>query len=456
MKDKIKEFREEHPWLDAAAGFIPYVGEAQDIQDFTHAASKNDYGGMALASLGLLIPGFTGGHIKKLAKFGDDIINGGKKIEKIMDKPLPKGLKNANWTVAKDGAFVDPKGIRWIYYKGELKREDQIKDIMLSEKAKATQKVENKQKRTFKKDAEAFRIESKGLDFSLENWQSLAPGHKMTNIEKQIYTTQAFPKFVKSYRELTQKGKERLIKDEKTNKWYGWFDEPVADGISENLPILKQKWKKGWRELNGEVGAMTYVIVHSDQAKGKFLYNGITMHQGIPEIKEGKIAKKRFENGFQKFKKWFDSDISGAPEYSNPNNAKGGLQIFGLPIRPSLLYKDANDKTRIIKRMISNPSSTNWNGKGDPIGAFLGKNTEKGMYISEGSLIDDAATRSQHHPVKGIFTIVGEHIPIKSIFGGSGMYDIEGKNLYKPFMQFAAPIGLTSLMGYKAYDKTKK
>jgi hypothetical protein len=28
MKDKVKEFRDKHPWLDAIAGFIPYVGEA--------------------------------------------------------------------------------------------------------------------------------------------------------------------------------------------------------------------------------------------------------------------------------------------------------------------------------------------------------------------------------------------------------------------------------------------
>jgi len=40
MKDKVKEFREKHPWLDAIAGFIPYVGEAQDMHDFAHAAKK--------------------------------------------------------------------------------------------------------------------------------------------------------------------------------------------------------------------------------------------------------------------------------------------------------------------------------------------------------------------------------------------------------------------------------
>jgi len=61
MKDKIKEFRDKNPELDFAAGFIPGVGEAQDAHDFVHAAKKKDYGRMALASLGFIIPGVTGG-----------------------------------------------------------------------------------------------------------------------------------------------------------------------------------------------------------------------------------------------------------------------------------------------------------------------------------------------------------------------------------------------------------
>lgn len=31
MKDKIKEFRDNHPWLDAAVGILPFIGEAQDV-----------------------------------------------------------------------------------------------------------------------------------------------------------------------------------------------------------------------------------------------------------------------------------------------------------------------------------------------------------------------------------------------------------------------------------------
>jgi hypothetical protein len=45
--------------LDAAAGFLPFVGEAQDAHDFAHAAKKKDFAGMGLSLAMLVIPGFT-------------------------------------------------------------------------------------------------------------------------------------------------------------------------------------------------------------------------------------------------------------------------------------------------------------------------------------------------------------------------------------------------------------
>lgn len=477
--DKIKQYRNSHPILDFIAGFIPYVGEAQDAQDFYNASKKNDYVGMGLASLGLIIPGLTGGQITKGLKASKKVANKIKALEKsdikniaklednsvaikkIMDEPLPEGWREKGWSIAKDGAFVSKDGRRFIRYDGKLRPENQIDEIKQianreakrKSSEKIAQKLAKEKKKIFDNAVEQFKQESKGLDFSLEHWQSLASGHKMTDIEKQLYMIEAFPNFVRSYRNLTKVGEERLKKI--GNKWYGWFDEPVVNNISDNLPVLKQKWNKGWRELNGETGAMTYVIMNSEQAKGKFLYNGITMRQGIPELKGDIPARRNFEKGSQNFEKWFDSDISGAPEYAHPDNTKGGMMIYGIPIKPSFLFPGTSDSPRLIKRLSANPTSTNWNGAGDPIGAFLDRNSEKAIHISEGPLIDSAASRSQGHTVKGIFTIVGRDIPVKSIFGGSGMYDTE-KHLYEPFRQLAMPIGLTSLIGYKAYDKTKE
>lgn len=97
MADKIKEFRDKNPVLDFFAGFIPGVGEIQDIHDFSHAAKNNDFGGMALASLGFIIPGIVGSQIKRGAELIKSI--GGRKFAKATDPPIynketaPKTLK---------------------------------------------------------------------------------------------------------------------------------------------------------------------------------------------------------------------------------------------------------------------------------------------------------------------------------------------------------------------------
>ena len=106
MNDKIKEFRDNNATLDFLAGFIPGVGEAQDAHDFYHALTNKDLEGMALASLGLVIPGLTGGQITKGAKVvkkllgkSDDVIDSTRKYAKASKAPIytretaPKKLK---------------------------------------------------------------------------------------------------------------------------------------------------------------------------------------------------------------------------------------------------------------------------------------------------------------------------------------------------------------------------
>lgn len=461
--DKVKQFRDKHPILDISAGFIPGVGIAQDAQDLYYSAKNKNYGGMALASLGLLTLGLPIGKIGKLRKLSkiDDLVDVGgglgkasrksSKIKKVMDEPLPEKLAQNGWTVAEDGAFVNDKGQRFIRDKQtqRLISEDSFNKYREIEKnKKELKKAEIAKEKDFEKMVDNFTEES-GLDFSLRNWEFLAKGHKMTDVEKHIYKTQALPNFIQTYRDLASQGK--LIK--KNGKWYGWFDEPVSSQVNDKLPILKKNWEKGFRQLQGETGAMTYVIMNSPQTKGKFLYNGITMRQGIPVIKETasgtKIrAKHNFENGIgnQEYEKWFDSDISGSQHYAG----KDGLEIYGVPIKPSLLFPKANDEVTLIKRQTVNPSSNSWNGTPNSwIGEFLEKHPEKRVHVSEGPLIDTAASKGVGYPVKGVFTIVGQNIPVKSIFGGTGMYDIKGSNLFKPFMQYAAPIGLASTIGYK-------
>lgn len=106
MSDKIKEFRDNNAILDIAAGFIPGVGEVQDAHDFYHAFTKKDLGGMALASLGLVVPGLTGGQItkgakvlKKLLNKSDNVVSPTRKYAKALEAPIytretaPKSLQ---------------------------------------------------------------------------------------------------------------------------------------------------------------------------------------------------------------------------------------------------------------------------------------------------------------------------------------------------------------------------
>lgn len=100
--DKLKEIRDKNPLLDFVAGFIPGVGEAQDVHDFAIAAKDKNFGGMALASLGLVTPFVNGNQIVKGIKTADklvDKVKDSRKFAKATDAPIytketaPKKLK---------------------------------------------------------------------------------------------------------------------------------------------------------------------------------------------------------------------------------------------------------------------------------------------------------------------------------------------------------------------------
>lgn len=89
--DKLKEIRDKNPFLDFLAGFIPGVGEAQDVHDFAHAAKNKNFGGMALASLGLITPFVNGNQIVKGIKTADklvDKVKDSRKFAKATDAPI--------------------------------------------------------------------------------------------------------------------------------------------------------------------------------------------------------------------------------------------------------------------------------------------------------------------------------------------------------------------------------
>lgn len=88
ISNKVKKARDNNPILDALAGFIPGVSEAQDVQDFTYAAKNKDYLGMAMSLAGVLIPFVNGATVKSGAKIVKELLDSGiteNAIKKLSD-----------------------------------------------------------------------------------------------------------------------------------------------------------------------------------------------------------------------------------------------------------------------------------------------------------------------------------------------------------------------------------
>lgn len=449
MNDKVKEFRDKNPMLDFLAGFIPGVGEAQDVHDFYHAAKRKNFGEMALAMAGLAIPIVNANQIGKVTKLvkkslenSNELLRKGTRV--LTDQEKAKGFIKTKDKSGNEIIFNRNTGEEYVFdSKDNLITKGQAQSHKAIKGAKQAKLKEKSKLQGFNEMVNNFYKES-GLDFSLENWQSLAKGHKMSKEEIELYTTKALPNFIKTYKELVSGNNPKLIKVGK-GKWKAWFDEPVSLDINPKATKLKELWGKGYRDMNN-IEAMQYIIVHSPQAKGKFVYTGILSHQGIPAEKAVKYTKGIDK---QNYLKWHNSNPGGAIAYSHGS----GLELYTFPIKPSLINPNWDDQVRLIKQQKPNPTSNSWNGPDAPIMDFLSNDRTRSINISEGPLRDDHASAIAGRDIKGVFTIVGEDIPTKAVFGGSGMYDTTKENLYKPFMQLAAPIGLTSLIGLKAFNK---
>lgn len=450
MSDVVKNFRDQHPGLDFAAGFIPGVGEAQDAHDLFYAIKGRDLLGAGLALAGFIIPGFTGGQIKKgvkLVKRGltKPTSEVAVKASKSKRRELPENLKKLGWKEI-DGRIFDTKGKEYAYNsEGRLNpiekhaetqaRLDRSKQR--ENRAKAIAKKKKEMIREHNDRAEEFRQKS-GLDYSLENWKSLAPGHKMSDLEIELFTQKSFPEFVETYNELIKSGK--LIR-QPNGRYTAHFDSPVSPDINPKSK-LAETWGAGYRKDLNNLETMYYIQANSPQGRN-LLYNGIPMRSGIKDPHNFEVGGDK-----QNYEKWFDSDPRGSSAY-------GQLQVWGLPVKPSIINSEWDDNIRLIKRQTANPTSNAWAGPNRPIAAYLSKDRAHSVNVSEGPLIDEFATTkvaNKENPVKGVFTVVGPDIPVKSMFGGSGQYDISPENRYKPFMSFALPIGLAGTLGYKYYN----
>ena len=372
MKDKIKEFREKHPWLDAITGFIPYVGEAQDIQDFTHAANKKDIAGMSWALLGLAIPGLAGGQLKKLAKFGDDVTNGG--IKKIMNEVLPDTLKSKGWKTASDGAFVNPQGRRFIRHEGKLTAEDSVKNIKEAASRKATQtaakKAVDKQKRKIKEAINGFE-DNHIPGFSVREWKTMRKGFKTTNADVAEYESH-IPEYFEIFKDLKKKG---LLKETKDG-WFGnvggimtkvnprqyiianhpnfisngWVFDPINRGTAMfPKTSIKIQENGGLGAANWGTNSNEQLSVFSHQRNDGPTLRGIVSTRNKPDriipVKHAHEQRMERYNGITEF--------DGPVGLVDNDKIKGNWRIYG----PDMRIKAIDGNNGLFSKTIKNPLS---------------------------------------------------------------------------------------------------
>lgn len=416
MNDKIKEFRDKNPLLDFVAGFIPYVGEAQDAQDLYHATKKGDIMQAGLSSLGLLLPGLTGNQIKKFVGVLGD---------------LNPAWKAKGWKLADDGeSFISPQGVSFMKNsEGKLMSEESLANEI---KAKTAQKKILKEKTTAKSnikkfDEEAYNFaEETGFYFDTKSWQAGIPKHmQLTPKQLQDYVTKTGPAIMDHLKVLIKNGKEANPKTYalrgKKGQWEAYFPE--------SLPLkgkYGEQYKAGWRPVSNQEAEL-YLIQTSPNAAGKFDITGITMHRGVKEE-----ALDDFKKGAPQ--QWYSSNVANSPTYSGPR----GLRFFGAPVK--------TDKTNIkaITNSRANPHSNSWHSEGqDPIGQYIDGNSHS-INISEVPLVDDMSK------LKGFYTVLGNDVQVKALKGGTGWFDLSNPN---PLRQLSMPLGIGSIIGLKAFNK---
>ena len=211
MKDKVKEFREKHPWLDAIAGFIPYVGEAQDMHDFAHAAKKQDIAGMSWALLGLAIPGLAGGQLKKLAKFGDDVIGGAVSTSRSLLDRIASGSISKT-ALTKEG-LSQTQADKLIKYSKERFLTDSQKSEMNELLIKYMKKAKGK----------------KGSNVTITKAQQM--DEDLVKKNERIYDNIMKGKSAQTLEEIA----ERTKKDYGAPVKWNWFDQGIL--AKENIPV---------------------------------------------------------------------------------------------------------------------------------------------------------------------------------------------------------------------------
>lgn len=242
--DKIKQLRNKHPILDFIAGFIPGVGEAQDIHDFIYETKRKNYLGMGLSLAGLIIPGFTSAQIKALTKIG------AKALKKLPDGRHLVELSNGKKVIGEiaentKGVFKNGTGFDADKIAKQAKSEfsDNINNPFLVRRLNEDNKAADAATKIINKEA--------NVNFTTGEGRLLDPDAR--DVLTSMLSNSSKPKTVGmigtkpiqgQYRSSRQFGQFMSITDTKNLK-YGWRDLDAAEDFIKKAGLSKEEEKAG-------------------------------------------------------------------------------------------------------------------------------------------------------------------------------------------------------------------
>lgn len=295
---------------------------------------------------------------------------------KIMNEPLPQGLLKNGWTLAEDGAFINPQGIRFIRNsEGKLQSEISLKE---SNKAVASRQknvinpqiMKQKQQKELQKAIQGF--EDAGiLGFRTREWKNFRKGFKTTESDIQEYESHV-PEYYKIFKDLVRKG----LLSNKSGQWKGNINDEMIPVnarqyiISNHPNFINNGWKldpvnrgtamfpKTSIEIqnNGGLSAANWgtnsneqLGVFSRQRDNGPILRGIVSTRNNPDrivpVKHAHEARMERYNGITEF--------DGPVGLANNDNIKGNWRIYG----PDMQIKAIDGNTGLFSKTIKNPLS---------------------------------------------------------------------------------------------------
>lgn len=270
------------------------------------------------------------------------------------------------------------------------------------------------------------------LDFSPESWFSFARNIKQPRSAIDYYTQKFLPQIKETYTKLVKE--KKLYKDPTSNQVMG-----IIDGQATPLKRTKD--------------VMSYIVVNTPNAK-HLHFDGTAYVTGVPAPYVNSFIRN---GGATNKPTWGSSNLAAQGYYQN-YQGPGGIGGVFTSYRPELIseYLTLGSKTKVPNQVITltptgiNPTSNNFIGS-TPIDKVAA--TEPyGYQVTSRAIRDDIASTKTNSEIQSKMQVIGSGLPLKSILGNSGEYNMKSKNPFNIFV----PAILTGGLAYEAQRTTGK